>query len=160
MDREEQILNWYLNIQQPTDDDRADLQVMLMDKQHPSDASSAVMGIITNLLQHGFRESLYSMLLMAASKQNAPVVKSRALGAAIFVGTLYDDALRASAAAQEDLLDLLVEQSEAALFALCRISTMRKNMIIMGNVKNLRQTLIYRLVVVGDEANQRFDQSC
>lgn len=82
------------------------------------------------------------------------------MGAAVFIAAIYDDALRSSDKAQEDLLDILADQHDEALFALCRIGAMRKHMIIMGNIKPIRQTLIYRLIVVGEEANQMFDQSC
>lgn len=160
MDREEQIQSWYSNIQSPTDDDRADFEVMLMDIDHPSDASNAVQGIIVNILQNGFRDNMYSLLLLGAKKENASAVKARSLTAAIFIASAYDDNIRRSPAIQEQILDLLAEQQEEALYALCRIGAMRKHMIIMGNVKNIRQTLIYKLIVVGEEANQMFDQSC
>ena len=131
-----------------------------MDMRHPDDASSAVMGIITNLLQRGFRDRLFSLLILAARKQNATVVKARAMAATIFIASAYDEAVRGSEAVQEDLLDLIAEQPDTALFAICRIGMMRRHMIIMGNVKDIRKTLINRLIVVGEEANRMFDQSC
>ncbi|MBR1923242.1 MAG: hypothetical protein IJ838_05795 [Paludibacteraceae bacterium] len=158
MDKNDGIMTWYRQLQSPTDDDRADLEVMLMDRDDPSDAMSAIMGLISNLLQNGFREGVYCLLLVGAQKDNALPVKAQSMGAAIFIAVVYDDAIRQSNVAQEALLDVLAEQHDEALWALRRYSQLRKHMIVMGGrQKDIRQTLIYHLIVVGEEAHELFE---
>ncbi len=158
MTNDNPILVWYANLTNPTGDDQADLDVMLMDKNNPQDAQSAVSGLIRNLLMNGFREPVFRLLISGARKQNAIVVRAKAMAAVIFIATAFDEMIRQSQALQEDLLDMLENQHDEALLALTHYAQMRKHMIIMGKPqKPLRQTLIFSLIVLGDEEQQNFN---
>lgn len=157
MDNDNQIFAWYANLTNPTDDDRADLGVMLMDTQNPQDAHHAVTGLIQNLLMNGFREPIFRLLIMGANRENALPVRSKALAAVIFLAATFDDLIRQSQPLQEDLLDMLENEHHEALLALKHYAMMRKHMIVMGRAqKPLRQTLIFSLIVLGDDEQQFF----
>lgn len=152
------VYAWYANLAEPTGDDRADFEVMLMDRNNPQDAQLAVMGLIQNLLLHGYREPVFRLLVKGAGKENALVVRAKALAAIIFIAAAFDDRMRQSPSLQEDLLDMLEQQHDEALLALLHYANLRKHMIIMGQPqRNLKQTLIFSLIVLGDEERERFD---
>ncbi len=152
------IYAWYANLTAPTSDDRADFEVMLMDRNNPQDAQLAVMGLIQNLLLNGYREPVFRLLVMGAGKENALVVKAKALAAIIFIAATFDDQIRQSPALQEDLLDMLEQQHDEALLALTHYAQIRKHMIVMGKPQTrLNRTLIFSLVVLGNDEHQLFD---
>ena len=158
MDSDNQIYLWYANLTNPSEDDRADLGVMLMDTNNPQDAQQAVMGLIQNLLMNGFREPVFRLLIMGANHENALVVRAKSMAAVIFIAATFDDLVRQSQTIQEDLLDMLENEHHEALLALKHYAQIRKHMIVMGRAqKPLRRTLIFSLIVLGDDEQQFFD---
>lgn len=158
MDNDNPVHAWYANLSNPTSDDRADLEVMFMDKNNTQDARLAVTGLIQNLLMNGYREPVFRLLIAGAKKENALTVKAKALAAVIFIAATFDEQIRQSQALQEDLLDMLEEQHHEALLAISHYAQIRKHMIIMGKPqKPLKQTLIFSLIVLGDDERQFFD---
>ncbi|MBP5476453.1 MAG: hypothetical protein J6Y00_02035 [Paludibacteraceae bacterium] len=158
MDNDNPVHAWYANLTNPTSDDKADFEVMLMDKNNTRDAQLAVTGLIQNLLMNGYREPVFRLLISGARKENALNVKAKALAAIIFIAATFDEQMRQSQALQEDLLDMLEEQHNEALLAMNQYAQIRKHMIIMGKPqKPLRQTLIFSLIVLGNEELRLFD---
>ena len=158
MDNDNSVQAWYANLINPTPDDTADFEVMLMDKSNTEDAQQAVTGLIQNLLLNGFREPVFRLLIMGAKSQNALAVRAKALAAVIFLSTTFDELVRQSPTLQEDLLDMLENEHEEALLALKHYSQMRKHMIVMGRPqKPLNQTLLFSLIVLGNDEQQYFD---
>ena len=158
MDNDNTIHAWYANLMNPTSDDRADLEVMFMDKNNTQDAQLAITGLIQNLLMNGYREPVFRLLIAGAKKENALAVKAKALAAVIFIAATFDEQVRQSQVLQEDLLDMLEEQNHEALLAISHYAQLRKHMIIMGKPqKPLKQTLIFSLIVLGDGERQFFD---
>ena len=158
MDNDNTIHAWYANLMNPTSDDRADLEVMFMDKNNTQDAQLAITGLIQNLLMNGYREPVFRLLIAGAKKENALAVKAKALAAVIFIAATFDEQVRQSQVLQEDLLDMLEEQHHEALLAISHYAQLRKHMIIMGKPqKPLKQTLIFSLIVLGDGERQFFD---
>lgn len=158
MEFNQHIVAWYRDLNKASQDDKADFEVMLMDKHHDSDAVSAVLGIMTNQMQNGFEESLFRLLTKAAKSDNLVTVRGLAINGIIIVALLNDHQIRQNAEIIEDILDALVDQQTIALAALIAFNTSFKRMAM--RMIDIRQTLIYRLVVVGEKANQAFDRSC
>ncbi|MCR4665419.1 MAG: hypothetical protein K5660_08650 [Paludibacteraceae bacterium] len=158
MDNANPILTWYANLTNPTADDRADLEVMLMDTNNSEDAQYAVTGLIQNTLVNGYNEKVVRLLILCAHKQNVMPVRAKAMAALIFMATTFDDLFRQSQPLQEDVLDMLADQHEEALLALAQYARMRKHMIVMGKPqKDIRQTLIYSLIVLGEDEQKMFE---
>lgn len=160
MTGDEQILHWYRSLTQVSQDDRADFEIMLLDKKNPKDALVAINGLTMNMMEHGYNKGVFSLLLTAARADNVKAVRLGALGTALFGLTLYDDAFRQSQDIVEQLLDVLAEDGEMAYTILLTLWKAKKTIRIIGPQKDLRDTLVYKLVVVGQEANQAFGRSC
>ena len=158
MEFNQHIMTWYQNLKKVTIDDKADLEVMLLDQHHHTDALSAVLGVLSNLVQNGFRADLFELLSMAARPNNLLSVRTMAINGIVVVSILNDAKLRQCPDAIESILNILVEQQRIALASLITFNMSSKQ--LPTPFVNIRKTLIYRLVVVGEKANQAFDQSC
>lgn len=152
------ILSWYQNLKAVSADDKADFEVMLMDRHHDADAVSATVGIMTNLMQNGFESGKFNLLTQAAQSDNLMTVRSLAINGIVLISLLYDPQVRQSADTVENIQDVLVNQQSVALAALITFNAGFKH--LSAPALDVRKTLIYRLVVVGEKANQAFDQSC
>lgn len=155
------IVNWFRNISVVTADDKADFEVMLLDRRHTEDAQSALIGMMLNLGEKGLNLGLLDLLLAAADQRNAWGVRAMALSVLITVMVVYDDAIRQ----QDDLIDRFLEllsyDHDLAFALICQVGKIRNRMIFIGRpVKQTKETLVYKLIVVGEEANRAFDHSC
>ena len=159
MAQESPIKNWYRSLRQVTDDDRADFQVMLYDKKHKEDAMNAILGIRKNLLQNGFNADLIHLLLNATHTDNLPIVRIEGLSTAIFALIFFDQEFRRDGALVEHVLDVLTESHSEAVKILQTAFLMRAHVMVSGRPVNIRESLIYRLIVVGNDLNQAFDRS-
>ena len=159
MDKNRQIINWYRDIERVSKDDKADFEVMLLDHRDPADASAALLGLTLNLVKQGFREDVMNLLFDATSSENAKAVQLQALTHLVLLCEIYDEEIRHSRDMQERLLDMLAVHRKTALKVLARSHTLQEAVKEVPPEK-VRDTLLYRLVVVGEEANRMFDQSC
>jgi hypothetical protein len=64
------------------------------------------------------------------------------------------------AQAIDNLLNLLIQTHKMAFKMLCSIAHIQKTLKVLGFKKDIKSTLVYQLVVVGQQANQAFDQNC
>ena len=159
MNKNRQIINWYRDIERVSKDDKADFEVMLLDHRDPADASAALLGLTLNLVKQGFREEVMNMLFNATASDNARAVQLQAVTHLILLCEIYDKEIRRSRDMQERLLDMLAVHRKTALKMLARSHTLQEATEQIPPEK-IRGTLLYRLVVVGEEANRMFDQSC
>lgn len=160
MNKHEQILNWYRKISQVTFDDKADFEVMLMDKKNPTDALMAIGGLFINIVERGYQPPLMDLILLAAQEENAHTVRTRALYCALLAMVIHDEHFSKDAQAIDNLLNLLIHTHKMAFKMLCSIAHIQKTLKVLGFKKDIKSTLVYQLVVVGQQANQAFDQNC
>ena len=159
MAQESPIKNWYRSLRQVTDDDRADFRIMLYDKKHKSDAMNAILGMRQNLLQNGFNADIIHLLLDATHKDNLPAVRFEGFSTAVFALIIFDESFRRDGALAEHVLDVLATYHTEAVSVLQTAFMMRGHILISGHPIHIKSTLIYRLIVVGADLNQAFDQS-
>lgn len=155
------ILNWFSHIRVVTEDDKADFAVMLLDHNNTDDAYDALMGIQMNIFKHGLNLGLLDLLLLAAQPDNAERIRD--LGLFVLIGSmiLYDDAIRKQEDFIEQFLEILSYEQETAFDFMCQLGFIRSHMIVIGApMKDIKDTLVYQLIVVGEEASQAFDRSC
>ena len=113
---------------------------------------------MTNQMQNGFSPDMFQLLTLAAKTDNLTTVRSLAVNGIIIIALLNDAQLRQSPETIEDIQDILVEQQTIALASLITFNANFKR--IAPQFLDIRKTLIFRLIVVGEKANQAFDQSC
>jgi len=159
LDREEQILNWYRQLTAVTSDDKADFEVMLMDKRNTTDARCALMGMMMNILEVGFNPDVMNMLFAATGKDINHSIQFQAMTALCIGFVLHDPSIRQYPELIERMLDLLAEQREQLIGIVCSLNTLNRHMLTIGKKPDIRQSLLYRLVIVGEAAHQAFDQS-
>ena len=159
MNKNRQIIDWYRDIERVSKDDKADFEVMLLDHRNPADASAALLGLTLNLVKQGFREDVMNLMFDATSSDNARAVQLQAVTHLILLCEIYDQEIRRSRDMQERLLDMLEVHRQVALKVLARSNTLQE---ATGQIPpdKVRDTLLYKLVVVGEKANRMFDQSC
>jgi len=163
VDKNRQIINWYRDIERVSKDDKADFEVMLLDHRDPTDASAALLGLTLNLVKQGFREEVMSLLFDATETDNVLIIQLQALSHLILLCEIYDTQLRRSRDMQERLLDMLSVHGENALKILIRTHQLQQLLHTQADkstTHDIRSTLIYKLVVVGEKANRMFDRSC
>lgn len=133
---------------------------MLLNRRNPSEAISAIIGILTNQVEKSYNESIFELLIEAARPDNRREITSLAIGAITLIMCLYDQQIRSNSKVVEDVQDILVGQQDIALPALIAFNKFMPNLsFITHNTTDVRQTLIYRLVVVGEAAHQAFDRN-
>lgn len=158
MNFNEQIQNWYKDLQHVSKDDKADFEVMLLDKQHPEDALSALSGMLFNLVFTGYKEDLLLLLIDATREDAASLVRRNALVELLQVCVLHDHEIRRSRDIQEALLEMLSQNQHQALLTLSLIHKVNNEVMHQTlKQKNVKETLIYELVVVGEEAHTLFE---
>lgn len=160
MNKHEQILNWYRKISQVTFDDKADFEVMLLDKKNPTDALMAIGGLFINIVERGYKPQLMDLLLLGAQPENVNNVHMRALYCALLAMVIHDDYFSKDTQAIDNLLNILIHSHKTAFKILCSIAHIQKTLKVLGFKKDIKSTLIYQLVVVGQQANQAFDRNC
>lgn len=154
MDNRSQITQWYRQLSRVTEDDGLDLDALLLDKRHPEDALAALYGLATNLLENGFREEIILLITQCAHPDCHQLVRERALYSLIIACTMFDSQVRLSRDIQDSLLSLLepVETRLQAWNTLRMIDKAHDAVLFIGGKKTpLRKTLIYHLVVVGED---------
>lgn len=147
-------MQWYRTLRRVTEDDRLDLDVMLLDHRHPEDALAAITGMITNLLENGWQEELMCMLARAAMPGQMDAPRIKAMIALLLFCYMYDQPTRLSHKLHEALLDMLEQpqQRETALTVLRNMNNVKQAVMFVGGKKlPLHQTFIYHLVAVGIE---------
>ena len=155
-----QIESWYSNLVEVTADDKADFEVMLMDKRHPKDAEMAISGMVVNTLQKGLNTGIMEMLMSACKADIQPRIRNKAFFAVLITAILNDKVWQKYNGLVETMLDLLETGREDAFHILCALARLEKHTIAIGPKPTIKNTLIYRLVVVGEKANRAFDQNC
>ena len=160
MDKNRQIINWYRDIERVSKDDKADFEVMLLDHRDPADASAALLGLTLNLVKQGFREDVMNLLFDATAEDNALIVQMQALTHLILLCEIFDSEMRHSRDMQERMLDMLALHGETTRKLLARTHALLQQAGAGSTNYDVRDTLIFHLAVVGEEANRMFDQSC
>lgn len=151
-------------------DDKADYEVMLLDHNNTDDAVAAVTGLMLNLLRGTYREDVLLLLIDGTRGENAPLVQYHALVEVLQMCILYDQQIRRSRDVQEALLDMLETHSGRALDFLHKMYIVNRGVLRQllsslltqdssspQQVKELRSTLIFQLIVVGEKAQSLFD---
>ena len=156
MDRSEQISNWYKQLQRVSRDDKADFEVMLLDKRNPEDAVAAVTGMMMNLIDSGFKEDVLLLLIDGTREENASLVRHHSIVEVLQMCLLFDAQIRRSRDVQEALLEMIAQHQELALQVLHKMYILNTRLLKQLSPVDVKQTLIYRLVVVGERAQKMF----
>ncbi len=149
-------MEWYRGLDRISKDDKADFDVMLLDHKNPTDATSAMLGIALNLSEKGMRYDVMSLLFDATHKDNEPLVRQQAIAHILTLCWISDDFVRQNRDLQESLLDMIADNIDDCLGHLHFVYLMHGKNILKAHVKPLQETLIYRLIVVGDHAHELF----
>lgn len=147
-------MQWYRQLSRVTDDDGLDLEAMLLDKRHPEDASAALYGLSTNLLENGFQEDIILLIAQCAHPDCNHKVFARAIFSLVIACIVFDTQVRLSIAIQDALLSLLEHElvRTNALKALKTVDSVQDAIFFVGRKKTpVRKTLIYHLVAVGQD---------
>lgn len=155
--RNHQIEQWYRSLQEVSYDDQADFEVMLLDARHPADASSALVGIALNIYEKGMRDDIVRLLFEASHSDNEHCLQLQAISHILALCWIYDDAVRHSTNIQEMLLDLLADHPNELPHYLRTLSKGKKHLLHMSDVKDVKQTLLYHLLVVDAASHALFD---
>ena len=143
-------MNWFRHIRVVTADDKADFEVMLLDHANIEDAKNALLGISMNLIEHGLNLG-----------QNVFQIRNFALNVLISMMAIYDDAIRKQEDFVDRFLDILADDPELPFLHMCLVGKVRNHIFFVGHtVKPTKDTLVFKLTVVGEAANQAFDRSC
>lgn len=154
-------MNWFRHIRVVTADDKADFEVMLLDHANIEDAKNALLGISMNLIEHGLNLGLMDLLLDAADIKNVFQIRNFALNVLISMMAIYDDAIRKQEDLVDRFLDILADDPELPFLHMCLVGKVRNHIFFVGHtVKPTKDTLVFQLTVVGEDANQAFDRSC
>ena len=156
MDKNTQIMEWYRGLSRISQDDKADFDVMLLDHKNPTDATSAMLGIALNLSERGVRYDIMSLLFDAAKTENSPLVQQQAISNILTLCWICDDTVRQDKDLQESLLDMIADHTDECMQHLHFVYMLHNKNIRKGHIKNLNETLIYRLIVVGEKAQEEF----
>jgi len=166
----EHISDWYRQIDRVSMDDKADYEVMLLDHNNTDDAVAAVTGLMLNLLRGTYREDVLLLLIDGTRGENAPLVQYHALVEVLQMCILYDHQIRHSRDVQEALLDMLETHGERAIDFLHKMYVLNRGVLrqllssllspnspYSNQVSDLRSTLIFQLVVVGQRGQSLFE---
>lgn len=157
MNRSEQISDWYKNLTRVSKDDKADYEVMLMDKENTDDAVAAITGMLLNLLQGTYKEDVLLLMIDGTRRENALLVQYHSMVEVLQMCLLYDKQIRRSRDVQEALLNMLEHQQSMAIELLHKMFVLNKKLLSNLVSQDLHSSLIYRLVVVGERQQAQFN---
>lgn len=156
----EQIKKWYRNLVTISPDDKADLEVLLLDQHNPTDAEYAIVGLMENLLHNGYNSEKIQLMMHAGHIASVKRLSIMCWVIVLLICIMHDHAFRKDDALIENYLDVLEQESDMLHRVFMFVAfVLLKHAVIYPKV-DIRNTLIYRLMVVGKDANQAFDQSC
>lgn len=154
------IFQWYHELKEVTGDDKADFEVMLEDTSDSQDAEDAIVGMIFNTLERGLNPTLFMMAMSATEEGRLPMIQDYGEMAVLIFAILYDRQFRNNQDLIDAFLEMLSLRGDKTLKNLCYINRLKKNVVAIGMPIEIRNTLVFSLVVVGEEANRAFDRSC
>ncbi len=157
MDRATQIEDWYHQLERVSQDDQADFEVMLLDHHDPADASAAIMGTAMNLMEKGIRNDLMQLLFKATHSANERSVQLQAITHIISLYWMQDDIVRSNRDLQEWLLDMLADHPGEIPQYVHALWQAHKKLNHLQHVKDLKQTLLYEVAIVGERERKEFE---
>lgn len=134
---------------------------MLLDRANTEDAKNALLGVAMNLIERGLNLGLMDLLLEAADSKNDFNIRNFALNVLIAMMVVYDDAIRQQENLIDRFLDIVADDPDLAFLHMCLVGKVRSHIFFVGRpIKPTKDTLVFQLTVVGEDANRAFDRSC
>jgi len=151
-----QIQDWYAQLTKVSMDDKADLDVLLLDKKHPEDAIEAIEGIKKNLMQGLYKEDLLLLLLDCTKGDVPPLVQRHAIVDATHLCLIYDEQIARSRVIQEAILEMLSYHQDIVVTTLRKMYDLQKIIQRHDFQAEIQRSLIFHLAVVGKDSLRFF----